>query len=201
MDGPAGDPFDVLNARAAALGMTKTDMNHRIGCQGQDILNNHNKLTLQDAGKLYESVATGGLGGARQDFYDNMIYSKAAFKTIVEEEAAKQGKSGVVDSFLGSVERAVKGGSYSFCVTSCSKAPTLVYRSDSGWFQLPFKDPFTGRVIIKHYVHGKFFDGAKVDCIVGKFNQCTEWDKFKNAWGKVTTALVRNRVAAALQTW
>jgi len=142
-----------LNFTASGLGMTKTSLNHRIGCGG-DALNSPNQLTLVDAGKLYEAVRDGYLGNgvAKDAFYDYMSTGKGNVTTVINQEAAKLRMSlADTNQFHSLVEVAAKAGSY----TLNSKK----YKSLAGWVSLPAKYS-NGNIYQREYVHGFFIEKA-----------------------------------------
>ncbi len=142
-----------LNDTADDLNMFSTSVNHRIGC-GSDAVNNPNRLTLLDAGRLYEEVRNGyiGTGSVRNDFYDLMLQGHSDIDTVIDSEAASLGISTTVrNDFKRRIQTAAKAGSYTLNGDS--------YRSIAGWVAMPAKT-YSGSVVTRHYVHGMYIDDA-----------------------------------------
>lgn len=170
-----------INATAQALGMSNSLIQHRLGC-GSDAVQNPNQLTLIDAGKLYEGVATSFLTGSnRQQFYDLMSNedNSSFFKKIVDEEAAKLGhSSGTAGDFKQQMEFAWKGGSYGLNGKS--------YLTMGGWIKLPFKACLAPTP--RQYVFGMFI------------HQADDIDDDFSIFG-TTEELLRDEIRSALKTW
>jgi hypothetical protein len=203
----------AINGTAQFVGMTNTDLNHRIGCPKAATPNyDRNELTLLDAGLLYEGVADGsllGTGFLRDTFYDYMLNGTSGWKTIVDEEAAAIGKSqAIADDFLSNMATAVKGGSYTNypnCPQGTSGVCGLVRRTGSGVLTLPFKGT-RGVILPRDFVYGSFVDGTfecgKSKTVGGSETAC---DDEISEIGDVRSAahfeMLRPRIRAALQTW
>ena len=172
-----------INNTASNLGMTSTQIQHRIGCGGgaDGAVAQPNQLTLQDAGRLYEAVADGLLTPAlREDFYDLMLTSSGSLTAIIDDEAVSLGLSAsAISSFKGDLEFAAKAGSYGLSTGS--------YRSIAGWASIPFKQ--RGRVVQKDYVFGFFVDG------IDDFT-----DDYPGTW-QMGAELLRSEIKAALATY
>lgn len=170
-----------INATAQALGMQNSLIQHRLGC-GADAVQNPNQLTLVDAGKLYEGVATGFLNSEqRQTFYALMSNqdNSSFFKSIVDEEAAKLGHSAsTASAFKQQMQFAWKGGSYGLNGKS--------YLTMGGWIRLPFKSCLANTP--RQYVFGMFIH--KADDIHDDFS----------IFG-TTQELLRDEIRSALKTW
>ncbi|MGH2703272.1 MAG: serine hydrolase, partial [Actinomycetota bacterium] len=197
--------FNAINDTADDVGMTNTELNHRIGCP-RDASPNYarNELTLFDAGLLYEGVSNGsliGTGVLRNTFYDYMLNGVGGWKSVVDEEASDLGLSqAVADDFLEAMTAAVKGGSYTNsadCPSGVSGECKLVRRTGFGRLSLPFKFSPTGAPILKDYLYGSFVDG-EFEC----GNNC---DGEIELIGEVRTQahfeMMRPRIRAALETW
>ncbi len=142
-----------INATRQMLGMTNTRLRHSIGC-GQEAVNNPNRLTLVDVGRLHEKVATGLLTPTnRETFYDLMLNGLfPKMDDIIAEEAVALGLSKEdEDAFRSEVDIAYKGGSYGL-------PNGKSYRSVAGWVQLPFIS--NGSLSHRQYVFGIFIDRA-----------------------------------------
>ncbi len=193
---------DALNATAAAMNMTKSKVNHRIGCPNASFVNN--ALTLVDIGRLYEKVANGtalGTGSERDTFYSYMLTSNDGWKTVVDEEAAKLGKSqAVANAFLAAMRTAVKGGSYTnsaSCPGGGKCLAQLIRLTGAGRVAVPVKSG--GGTVLREFVYGSFFDGV-LDC--GGDSSCMNEDTaLGNARSKVHREMLRPHIRAALQTW
>jgi len=140
--------------------MDDTALNHLIGC-GADALANPNQLTLVDAGKMYESVATGFLDDAtRASAFSLMTQDNGVFNGIIDAESAGMGLSAAsINSFKSQRQSANKAGSYTLSGDE--------YRTVAGWAQVPFKDSVTCETEIQEYVYGAFIHDA--DSIAGSF--------------------------------
>jgi len=104
-----------ITARVQAMGLKHTDL--YFGCKypgRKDWLSN--RTTLVDMGKLFEGVDTkkffpNDWQQVRDEFYGLAADWPAGwFRPVVEEEAAKLGKSGMVDEFVARIEFDGKGG-------------------------------------------------------------------------------------------
>lgn len=193
----------AINETADEVGMTRTEINHRIGCPGAASPQpfERNELTLHDAGLLYEGVSNGTLltGDDRDDFYDFMLNGVGGWKPIVDAEAADLGKSqAVADDFLANMRTAIKGGSYTNGV-GCPNGSTgeckLIRRTGFGVLSLPFK--VAGGIVPKDYVYGSFVDGT-YEC----GSSCSdELDAISQARSSAQKEIVRSRIREALMTW
>jgi hypothetical protein len=145
-----GDP--AIDATRQVFGMDDSLIQHRIGC-GTDALANPNRLTLVDAGSMYESVATGYLTGATRDAaWAIMLTDAGLFNTMIDEESSDLGLSlDAVNDFKAARRSALKAGSYGLA--------SLQYRSVAGWAELGFKDAGCN-VDAREYVYGAFIHAA-----------------------------------------
>ncbi|MDJ0800695.1 MAG: serine hydrolase [Calothrix sp. MO_167.B12] len=144
-----------LNATAKSLGMSKTLLQHKIGCaSGTDgAISEPNRLTLTDIGKLYEAVANGLLKteARKEKFYELMTDNLREIDDVINEEAQKLNLNNTaIQSFKKQVRTAAKAGSY----TLNSKK----YKTIGGWVRLPFKQGST--IKTQEYVFGLFIDKA-----------------------------------------
>jgi hypothetical protein len=202
----------VINATAASLGMSKTKLNHRIGCTWEAAaVKKDNELTLEDHGKIFEAVMRANnpiLGSistrslVREQFLQYMSSGLGSFTDVVTQEATALGKDGVVSSFVAGMRGAFKPGGYRSGAEcgggTCTKA--VMRNTGGGWVSLPFKDG--AGLAPKSYVYGAFFDGT-FDCASGMGNNwCTEWDTtLPQARAKAYAEMMRPHIRAALQTW
>lgn len=147
-----------INATAQQLvGMKDTALRHRIGCGGgrDGAIAKPNRLTLYDAGLLYEKVADGSLltPEYRQIFYEIMLGKDRDITRIVDEEAPSPMTPQQKTAFLNQMDMRQKSGSYDLCNPVC-----LQYRSIAGWAKIPFCRE--GVVTPREYVFGIFIHGA-----------------------------------------
>lgn len=159
--------------------MTNSLLQHRIGCGG-DALANPNRLTLVDAGKMYEDVVTGFLTGATRDTsWAIMDNDTALFNTMIDEEVAGLGLSSTgVNDFKAELQTAMKAGSYTL--------NSLLYRSVAGWSELGFKNSSCA-LAPREYVYGAFIH--KADALTGLGIRALGVETF------------REQVREGLETW
>lgn len=163
-----------LQNTAKALGMSKTFLNHSIGCGTPP-----NKFTLEDAGKLFEAVANGYLGRHKEDFY--RLMSRSKLTSIVDAEAAKLAlPANVLASFKTYVDHVSKGGSYG--------VGGLNHRSHVGWLRLPFCSG--SNVVLREYVYGNWINDAR-----------TYTDAHKALAAKARECMLEDSIRQALLTW
>lgn len=171
----------ALNNTAAALGMTNTSLNHRIGCAGP-ALANPNEITLRDLATLHTEVANGYLGTFRDAFYEHMLNSLgwAGISSVIDQEAASLGVSAAaLTSFKASCELARKGGSYTLNGSE--------YRSGFGWIRIPFLSG--NQLAPREYAVGAFVDGA------------SNGTNASTAVNNAVAELLRPTLRSALSTW
>jgi hypothetical protein len=204
----------AINGTADMLGMSKTELNHRIGCTLEAAeVKKANELTLQDHGRIFEAVTRANnpiLGPAilrnpaRGQFFQYMSSGLGFFTDTVVEEAAALGKESVADSFLGSMSGAFKPGGYRNGVedacdeTTCSKG--LLRSTGGGWVSLPFI--VDGTIVSRGYVYGAFFDGI-FNCASGMGNNfCTEHNTpLGQARATAYAEMLRPHIRSALDSW
>jgi hypothetical protein len=148
-----------LNATAAAIGMSSTSSNHRLGC-GADAVANPNRITLRDLNTLHTSVANGYLGSQRALFYQLMLDSvnDLGIAGIINAEGASLGLStSTIASFRNFTDVAHKGGNYGLS----NGGPSYYERCEFGYLSLPFivNDVITPR----EFGFGAFVNKASVD--------------------------------------
>ena len=142
-----------LNNYVAALGLSGTQINHRLGCLCG---NTHNTMTCVDACNLYELIADGSLFNQTwqdtlYDLMSNSTGNTSSLAAIINTEAATTGlTASEIAAFKTEVESASKAGSY-----SCNG---VSWRSEGGWIRLPFKALFLGSYVIvpREYVTAAF---------------------------------------------
>jgi hypothetical protein len=150
-----------LNNYAAALGLTNTDINHRLGCLCG---NPFNTFSATDACNLYELIADGSLFSQTwQDTLYTLMNDKESqgwgvcpnLSAIINDEAASTNlTSSEIADFRDQVNFASKGGSY-----TCG---TTYYRTEGGWAKIPFKALFAGNYIVlpREYTVASFVHGS-----------------------------------------
>ncbi len=157
--------FSAINGYAAAIGATSTSMNHVIGC-AHGALNSPNRLTLRDAGLIYERASNGTLlsrAGFRTFRNLMAIAPPSRARAIVLGRRAGDGFEAVPGEaahlgvprwkaarFLERTRFAWKNGSYTLCNPGCRENRTI-----GGWVSVPFKTR-AGHVYHKRYVFGGF---------------------------------------------
>lgn len=182
---------DNINATAQDLGMINTLLQHRLGCAGgpDGAIAQPNRLTLVDAGKLYEAVADGLLDDGSFDyrdiFYALMIDGlPGGVSTIITEEANAAGMAlGVRETLRDQVYGASKGGSYGLCTPDC-----IYHQTRGGWIELPFKTA-CGDSFIQEYVYGTYVNNA------------TDNDAASSASSTAFNEILRDEVRAAIDSW
>jgi hypothetical protein len=171
----------TLNSYAAALGMTRTQINHDIGC-GQP----PNELTLRDAGLLYERIADGALFS---DNWQNTLYglminrtgSQGSLADVITDEASAFGlTSQELSAFRSQTFAVWKSGSYS--------GSGINHRATGSWMRLPFKDA-NGNVLLEEFVIQSFVNDEPNATVASDTNSAMWW------------AMARDRIRAALATW
>ncbi|MDE3090352.1 MAG: serine hydrolase [Chloroflexota bacterium] len=190
--------IDSINAQAQAIGMTHTRVNHTIGCGDQARLN-HNTMTLQDAARLIEGVASASLldAASRATFFSMMSGKQEYLETgsdpqgiwepnlrlLVEAETPADLAPGAREDFVKQMDLAYKDGRYIFCFDGLC----MEYRSVVGWAQIPFcADAGVGR---RQYVFGLFIDGG------------IDPPSVDVAFDRTKAELFREQIRSALSNW
>jgi hypothetical protein len=202
----------AINATADWLGMTKTQLNHRIGCTwaaaGQVAA--PNELTLADDGRLFEAVyrATNpvlGTGLYRNKFTDLMATGLGTFQQVVTQTAAALGKPPeVASAFYAAMKGAYKPGGYANAAPGASCDSTgctalLMRNTGGGWISLPVKQGHS--TVYRDFVYGVFIDGV-FDCGPGTSKDCSqEGDALSPAKAKAFQEMLRPHIKAALTNW
>jgi hypothetical protein len=173
-----------INATADALGMTRTNVNHTIGCGGPT----PNQLTLDDIGELHQDVANGYLGTQRDTFYDLMV-NNLGFPTwgprdlddLIDQEAANLGlPTSLRDAFKSQLRMAYKPGGYTINGRH--------FHSEGGFVRVPFKNA-QGAIAPQEFVFGAFN------------HQATNLTNSRNAMSDAALEVVWDRVRAGLRSW
>jgi hypothetical protein len=189
----------ALNSTAVGAGMSQTTIGQaRMGCGKTG---GSNYTTLQDLGKLYEGVENGtqlnDTNGARAEFYQPMNNGAGgALQTVVNQEAAKLGKSAsVASTFFNNISSRVKGGSYNIpcgVVDSGCTGSFYYYRDFAGRIRLPFK--LLGVIVPRSYVYGRYVDSLKLT----NGASTTPYDNIQNT---IDVEMLRQLINTALQSW
>ncbi|MDP3891899.1 serine hydrolase [Nocardioides sp.] len=205
--------FAGLNATIGLAGMASSRVNHRIGCAGasspQPLA--HNRLTLRDAGRIYEGVEDRSLldnrhRGLLHDYLGGGPIGNGALRTMIIAEATAAGLSATErNEFVAAVETRSKGGSYGYCPnfdgSGTCNPPTIQSRTVGGVIWLPFK--VTGaRILPRAYVYGRYFD-SRFSCTFNQVtnNNCSAFNNTQAGLQTVAVEMFRAEVRKALATW
>ncbi len=205
-----GGTFTPLNSTASFVGLTGTTVRHNIGCayfnlttNKYDPANRRNDTTASDLARIYEGVWNSSflnsVNDARTEFLESANPAtgvSAGLQTIINQEAAAQGKSAFAASFGSLVQRWGKGGSYGTCLPdsngNCGQRVTI--RSGAGIIRLPIK--VGSLTSYRTYSFSRLISDVPVPCW-----NCAAETVFVNAYGNAADELYRDEVRAALQTW
>lgn len=199
--------FAPFNTTAAAVGLTGTQLRHNIGCAYRNLttgkydLSLRNNTTAADLAKIYESVwnSTSVTGLGRTEFLESANPSTgvgSALQTIINEEAAAQGKSAIAAQFGSLVKTWGKGGSYGTCLPNSTGGcgqPVMI-RSGTGIIQLPVKS--LGLTVYRTYVFGRLI--SDVPTVSFSSPDIATYDA---TFSKVSNELYREEIRSALLTW
>lgn len=185
-----------LNQTAATVGMSSTFLRQQMGCGYDGGL--RNDTTLVDLGKLYEGVHNGTLlsGTPQTEFFNKMGGGavRSGIVAIINDEAAKQSKSGIATSFRNNTSYRLKGGSYNICRDSASDCTRYLTRSEAGRIVLPYKSGST--IVPRYFVFGSFISDVPVSSFSG-----TDATAAINAYSNASNELFREKIREALTTW
>jgi hypothetical protein len=199
----------AINSMADSLGMSKTELNHRIGCTWAAAeVAALNELTLRDDAKLFEAVFRAnnpflGTGVVRDQFYNYMNDNTSRFKTVVKQEATSLGKStATANAFIAALRGAYKAGGYLTWTGTCYEkgcTHAIIRSTGGGYLGLPVKSgPAT---FYRNYAYGTFIDGT-FDCGPGSSIDCTqERDALSTGRAKAMEEMLRPQIRSALATW
>lgn len=190
------DFFGDLNidaTRELDLGMLDTRLSHLIGCfeskpDGHtNAAEDPNRLTLVDAGRMYEAVATGFLTPERRiQAFELMSSENDRFNEMIDEEAAGTGISAASLMQFKSARAAVlKTGAY----RKPNLDPPQQYRAVAGWAELPWKD-FDCASNPREYVYGAFIHRAE-----------SLPERFQISIRSAGVELFREQIRGALESW
>lgn len=191
----------AINTTAANAGLTNTFVNGDLGCGYY--YSSGSRTSLVDLGKVYEGAHSATLlsGTARDEFWESVntgnVADESPLDTVIEQEAAKQGKSGIVNTFRVAVIFDTKGGSYDTCKFNAAKdcIQRYIIRSEAGRVQLPIKLR-DGSTSYRPYVFGRFINNIPVPAF-----SSTETTNFTKTYDAVRPELFRAAIRSALQTW
>jgi hypothetical protein len=200
----------AINGRIHQLGLEETNVYP--GCAQPPPLKDwhSNTSTLTDLGKLFENVDTKVYfpqhwAQVSNEFYGLMAdWSTASIKTVVADEAAKVGKSAIVNQFMSHVTLNGKGGG---TIIPQANGTFQGGRSFFGRLELPFVTGPNKAYTIKTFVGGYFVDNFSAPCNEDTAMQsadpaCTSWKaKQDAAYALLTAEPYRLAIRKALVTW
>ena len=205
-----GGTFTPFNTTAAAAGLTGTTLRHNIGCaywnlqtQKYDPTNRRNDTTAADLAHIYEGVWNNTLltntNNARSEFLESAnpaSGASAALQAIINDEAAKQGKSAIAAQFGSLIRTWGKGGSYGTCLPDANGAcgTKVIVRSGTGLIRLPIYS--LGRQTYRDYAFGRLISDTPVSCW-----GCADDTAYTNAYSNAANELYRDEIREALKTW
>jgi beta-lactamase family protein len=203
--------FGAINNRVHAMGLKETNVYP--GCpqpQGQNDWTS-NRTTLSDLGRLFEGVDTKQFfpkhwGQVSAEFYGLMANwgVNGGIKAVVADEAAKAGKSAIVDAFMKKVTLNGKGGG------TIIPQPDGTYQGGRAFFgrlELPFVVGPNKTTTQKTFVGGYFVDNFTAPCNEDKAasspNQaCVNWKKKQDATYQLFfSEPFRIAIRKAITTW
>jgi hypothetical protein len=190
----------AVQAMATSLGMSSTHLSQPfIGCGFRGVAGGvRNELTLADAARLYAAVSNGSAlsGAARTTFFNTLLGGPASVSDpwgqVVTQEAAAQGKSGIVSQFLAQLNVRSKGGSYGICLADCN-----TYKDDlslTGWVSVPFMSG--GVVSPQTYEFGDFVNDLIETC-----SNCAASNNALSDLNATAAEAARSTIRQALATW
>jgi hypothetical protein len=203
--------FAPFNGTATSLAITGTTLRHNIGCAyynlatgKYDPINRRNDTTASGLARIYDGVWSATLlssaNSARTEFLESANPGNGvggALQTIINQEAAKLGKSSSVASAFGSLVRTWgKGGSYGTCLPNLAGdcGQKVIIRSGTGLIRLPIK--VDGVTQYRTYAYARFISDAPV----------SDWSApivttYENGYANASNELYRDEIRAALLTW
>ncbi len=202
--------FSPLNTTAATAGMSGTTLRHNIGCAYRNLSTGkftpstrRNDTTAADLARIYEGVWNSTLlsntNAARTEFLESANPGSgvgASLQTIINQEAAKLGKSAVAATFGSLVRTWGKGGSYGTCLPNSTGGcgQKVIVRSGTGLIRLPIK--VSGATQYRTYAFARLISDTPV----------TDWGatddtNYTNAYGVAANELYRDEIRSALLTW
>lgn len=203
--------YTALKNLIALAGMTSSQVNHRINCPGGSntagFTSTQNRLTLTDAGRIYEKIVNGALLDTtnRTTLYSYMNGGpvSGALRDMVTAEATAAGlTSAEKTSFLANMVTREKGGSYGYCPDPATCGPSGIQsRTGGGTAWIPFKSS-TGVISKVPYVYGSYIDGSH-NCTGASLSAgtCTSFNNTLAGIRTVNVERFRAEVKKALATW
>jgi hypothetical protein len=202
--------FDAINTRIHQLGLA--DTNVFPGCpQPPPAKDWHsNTSTLTDLGKLFEGVDTKAFFpnqgvAVSKEFYGLVAdWDVSGVKAVVADEAAKAGKSAIVNAFMSHVTLNQKGGG---TIYPQADGTYQGGRAFFGRLELPFVTGPNKAYMLKTFVGGYFVDNFTAPCNEDTAAQspdpaCTSWKKKQNAaYALLGGEPYRIAIRKALATW
>jgi Beta-lactamase enzyme family/Polyglycine hydrolase-like, structural repeat len=200
----------TITTRAHQLGLA--DTNVYPGCKQPPGVNDwtSNTSTLADLGKLFENVDTkvyfpNHWAQVSSEFYGLMAnWNLAGVKAVVADEAAKAGKSAIVNTFMSHVTLNGKGGG---TILPQADGTFQGGRSFFGRLELPFVTGPNNAFAVKTFVGGYFVDNFKAPCNedtakTSSDPTCTSWKaKQDAAYALLMAEPYRLAIRKALVTW
>jgi hypothetical protein len=192
-----------VQAMASGLGLSHTSLAQPfIGCGFNGAV--RNQFTAADAALLYSKVqVTGGPLTAKyrkiffQDELGGTPSSTDYLVTVINQEAARLGKSSQASAFEALVVNHWKAGSYAFCMASGCAA----YKADfsiAGLLTLPAKNS-SGTVTPKAYAYSDFVNDLYVPCVPG--SGCSAENAAYAMIGQIADESARKAIDSALTHW
>ncbi|HEY1274349.1 MAG TPA: serine hydrolase [Thermoleophilaceae bacterium] len=201
----------AITDRVRDLGLKHTVVYY--GCKHPGLKDwTSNRTTLADMGWLFEGVERKTFfkhhwQQVRDEFYGLMAsWPKSKWiQPVVADEAAKQGKSGQVSSFMSYVELKGKGGGVNSCAAdgTCTGGRSYSYR-----LLLPFKG--AGGVTLRAFVGGDFVNDIEMPCNEDDANDpaktvsaaCKTWaQQMQATYAALVGEAQRQAIRSALATW
>ena len=203
--------FAPFNTTASTLGLSGTTMRHNIGCAYRNLSNGkyepttkRNDTTASNLARIYEGVWNSTLlsntNSARTEFLEsanpNTGGASSALQLIINNEAAKLGKSAIAAQFGDLVRTWGKGGSYGTCLPNSAGncGQKVIVRSGTGLIRLPIK--VNGAIQYRTYSFARLIS----DVPVPNWGDATD-TAYSNAYANAANELYRDEIRAALLTW
>ena len=195
----------TINTTAAAAGMSSTSIQQIVGCAYQGGIRNHS--TARDLATIYESIDknTVLLDAANRDaLYARMCCNNGSltqlYRDVVNQEAAKQGKSAIATQFADLMVYRAKGGTYNGLACPAGSLSTCVYEeteSSAGHLTIPGK--VAGNVVMRDDVFAIYHADTQITCSA----TCGQAQEVSAAQAYVTASveMFREEIASALLTW
>ncbi len=172
-----------------------------IGCGFQGAV--RNELTPFDVSNLYAKIATGKVldPSVTKTFFTDELGGAPSgsdyLVTVIDQEAAKLGKSSVAATFVSDTVNHWKAGSYSFCMASDCSAYKADF-SDAGVMTLPAKNA-KGTIVPKKYAYADFVNDLYVPCSPG--SGCAAENAAYAMIGQVVDESARGAIDQAFKHW